>query len=430
MTDHQKTHSHVELITAARTGDVSAYAELVRITQPMSLAVALQVLRDTARAEDAVQQAYLHAFRRLQDLKEPAAFAGWLRRIVLTVALNIRRSRRVTLLSLDDVPDVPVLDEAESRWSELQRDRLATALLTLNPAERRICDRRYYGSWPLARLASDARVSESTMRKRLQRIRDKLRQHIEAKEMDMVKESGMDPAAMAPDLPAKIVHLLARPQLTDIPENPVGRVLQQLREAYSEFDEKPLPEIVDLTDARSSIANDAMYLNPSELHYVDADKILRYDLTLPLLLSVRYEGAPVRVWASGKAYRACQTDATHLEAFHQFEALWVDDLEKLDPWQFTGRILRSVDRTLPGRSVKIMPVEYPMCARAWELAVDDNGQWTEVMAWGAFTDRIVRYLGGDPARHAAMGVGYGLERFAMLRYGIDDIRKIDLAQVA
>jgi phenylalanyl-tRNA synthetase alpha subunit len=42
----------------------------------------------------------------------------------------------------------------------------------------------------------------------------------------------------------------------------------------------------------------------------------------------------------------------------------------------------------------------------------------------------VSYLGGDPAQHTAMGVGYGLERFAMLRYGIDDIRKIDLAQVA
>ena len=40
------------------------------------------------------------------------------------------------------------------------------------------------------------------------------------------------------------------------------------------------------------------------------------------------------------------------------------------------------------------------------------------------------HLGGDPTRHTAMGVGYGLERFAMLRYGIDDIRKIDVARVA
>jgi RNA polymerase sigma-70 factor (ECF subfamily) len=430
MIRRQETYSNIELVAAARTGDVMAYAALIRATQPMSLAVALQVLRDPASAEDAVQQAYLRAFRRLRHLEDPAAFAGWLRRIVITVALNIRRSQRVTLLSLDDVPDVPVLDDAENRWSDLQRHRLATALLTLSPEERRICDRRYYGGWPLARLGSDAGVSESAMRKRLQRIRDKLRQHIEAEEIEMVKGRGIDPGAMASDLPVKIVQLLARPHLTDIPENPVGRILQQLREAYPEFAERTLSEIVDLTEARSGIANDAMYLNPSELHYVDADKILRYDLTLPLLLAVRYEGRPLRVWSSGKAYRVCQADATHLEAFHQFEVLWFDDREKLDPWQFTGRVLHSVDRTLPGRSVKIMPVEYPMCARAWELAVDDNSQWTEVLAWGVFTDRVVSYLGGDPARHTAMGVGYGLERFAMLRYGIDDIRKIDLAHVA
>ena len=61
-----------------------------------------------------------------------------------------------------------------------------------------------------------------------------------------------------------------------------------------------------------------------------------------------------------------------------------------------------------------------MCSQAWELEVEDDGQWSEVLAWGVFTDRIVRHLGGDPSRHIAVGVGYGLERLAMLRYGIDD----------
>jgi phenylalanyl-tRNA synthetase alpha subunit len=114
----------------------------------------------------------------------------------------------------------------------------------------------------------------------------------------------------------------------------------------------------------------------------------------------------------------------------QFETLWVDDRDELDPWQLTGRVLQSVDRALPGRAVKIMSVQYPMCSRARELAVDANGEWLEVLAWGVFTDRVVSHLGADPTRHAAMGVGYGLERFAMLRYGIDDIRKIDVARVA
>src|SRR5262245_31518611 len=104
-----------------------------------------------------------------------------------------------------------------------------------------------------------------------------------------------------------------------------------------------------------------MYVNASELHHLDADRILRYDLTLPLLLTVRYEGQPLQVCASGKTYRVCQADAMHVEAFHQFEAFWLDEREKLDPWQMTGRALQSVDHALPGRSVKIVPVQYPMC---------------------------------------------------------------------
>jgi phenylalanyl-tRNA synthetase alpha chain len=84
----------------------------------------------------------------------------------------------------------------------------------------------------------------------------------------------------------------------------------------------------------------------------------------------------------------------------------------------------------PGRAVKIVPTEYAMCKEEWELSVEDDGRWFEVLAWGVFTDRMVEHLGADPATHAAVGVGHGLERLAMLRYGIDDIRKIEAARVA
>jgi RNA polymerase sigma-70 factor, ECF subfamily len=418
-----------DLVLAARAADMAAYGKLVRATQAMSLAVALSVLHEPAAAQDAVQEAYLRAYRMLRELEEPAAFSGWLRRIVITVALNLRRTHRVTLLSLDDAPSAPVLDETERHWSDAQRHRLAAALLALSAEDRRICDRRYHGGWSLARLAGCAGVPETTMRKRLQRIRERLRRCIEAEEIEEMRERGMDPAALAARLPGKIVELLASPRLTDIPENPVGRMLGQLREVYPEFTEQSLPEMVDIEAARD-LTQHTMYVKPSELHHVDAATILRYDLTLPLLLTVRYEGRPIRVWSSGKTYRVCEADATHLEAFHQFEVLWLDERTKLDPWALTGRVLQSVDHTLPARAVKIMSVQYPMCSRAWELEVEENGEWVEVLAFGMFTDRIVSQLGGDPARHAAMGVGYGLERFAMLRYGIDDIRKIDVARVA
>jgi len=147
-----------DLVIAAQKGNVEAYGRLVHATQTMAYAVALSVLKDSTAAQDAVQHAYLRAFRRLGDLQDAATFAGWLRRIVITTALNMRRSRRWTFLSLDEVPDVPVLDEAETRWSEAQRVRLAHALLALTPEERQLCDRRYHGGWSTGRLAANAGV--------------------------------------------------------------------------------------------------------------------------------------------------------------------------------------------------------------------------------------------------------------------------------
>jgi len=413
------------LVARAKDGDLDAFARVVQATQVMACAVAMGVLRDREMAQDAAQEAYLRAFRRLADLEDPAAFISWFRRIVITISSNMRRARRTTLLRLDDVQVAPVLDEAETSWSEAQRQKLAGALLTLTGTERRLCDRRYHGHWSIARLAQDAGLDEAVMRKRLQRIRDKLR-----KEMEMAEQRELRPEGLRTDLPAKVVELLTRPRLTDFPENPVGRVVDLLRGVYPDFAEVDLPDIVNLSEAFRTIGGDALYLDPVELQRVDEHRILRYDLSLPLLMTLRFEGSPLRVWAAGKAYRVCQIDSRHLEAFHQAEILWFADHQHLDPWHVTGKVLQSINAVLPGRAVKIVPTEYPMCSQAWELEVDDDGQWSEVLAWGVYTDRMVRHLGGDPARHIAVGVGYGLERLAMLRFGIDDIRKVDVASVA
>src|SRR5688572_28126871 len=360
------------LVVRAKDGDLDAFGRLVRATQGMAFAVARSVLRDPGLAQDAVQEAYLSAFRRLGDLDEPAAFLSWLRRIVITTAINARRARRVTLLQLDDSLDVPVLDEAETSWTELQRHRLAGALLKLSSDERRLCDRRYHGQWSTARLARDAGVDETAMRKRLQRIREKLR-----KEIEMSERRAIRPEDVPPDLPGKIVELLARPQLTALPENPVGRMLEVIRANFADFSDIELPEVVDWREAQRTIASDAVYIEGRELHRIDDDRILRYDLTLPLLLQTRFEGKPLRLFSSGKAYRACQPDITHLEAFHQAEVFYLDERARVDAWQFMGGVLRSVALGLPGLPVRITPTAYPMCSQAWDVDVEAHGRWWE-----------------------------------------------------
>jgi len=396
----------------------------VQATERMVFGVAFRVLHDEGLAEDAAQETYLRAFRRIGSLGEDAAFLTWLRRIAVTVAINMRRSRRTTFLRLDDGVDIPILDEIEARWSDAQRQQLAAALLILTPEERRLCDRRYHGGWTIARLARDAGVDDAAMRKRMQRIRDRLRKDIEMSEQSEIR-TGQSPH----DLPARIIELLSRPQLTNLPENPVGQVTQILRSVFSQFVPTDLPEFIDFAAARLAVTSDAIYVEESELHHVDDRRILRYDMTLPLLMTRRYEGQPMNLWIEGKVYRQGRLDAKHLEAFHQAEVFWLGNRGDVDGWRMTTMMLQSVDAILPGATVRIVPTKYAMCSQAWELEVEFDGQLHEVSAWGVFTDRILRHIGADPATHVAVGAGYGLERLAALRYGIDDIRKIEGATV-
>ncbi|MBA3709841.1 MAG: sigma-70 family RNA polymerase sigma factor [Planctomycetes bacterium] len=412
-----------DLIARARAGDLAAYGDLVVSTQSMVHAICLRILRDEEDAQDVVQDTYIRAFRRLADLEEPAAFPGWLRAIAIGVARNARRSRRGTLVPLEAPYDPPALDATEDHWNDRQRRALAAAMLTLDAVDRSLCDRRYHGGWDIPRLAAESRISEPAMRKRLQRIRDHLRKEIEMDESQGITD-------LRRNLPERIVELLARPRLHEVPDNPVARTFDALREAYPEHTQVELPEIVDLAEARRAIGVDAVYVPMDTLQRIDDDRVLRYDLTLPVLMTVRYRGKPLRLIATGKVYRADTVDATHLDAFHQAESFLLDDRDRIDEWQMAGRVLRSIHAVVPGRELRISPVTYPMCSSAWSLDVRVDDRWVEVMAWGLYVSDLVRVLGGDPHRHCAMGAGYGLDRLAGLRYGIDDLRKMAQTRTA
>jgi phenylalanyl-tRNA synthetase alpha chain len=162
------------------------------------------------------------------------------------------------------------------------------------------------------------------------------------------------------------------------------------------------------------------------------ERVLRYDLTLPLLLAVRWTGTPQRLTAAGKVYRLENESATHLQAFHQIELYVIDERPVVDPFWLAGRLLQAIDQALPRAEVRMTETSYPMCARAWSLDVRlaSDQEWVEVLAYGEYADWVMRALGADPRRQIALGAGLGLERIAALRYGIDDIRKIASARVA
>jgi RNA polymerase sigma factor (sigma-70 family) len=419
----------VEAVEAAQRGDLASFARLVEATQEMALAVACQVFRRQDDARDAVQDAYVTAFQRLTELTNPRAFPGWLRRIVVARSLNLRRRGRTTWVPLDTVDDgPPVLDADEQCWTDEQRRALSRALLTLTREERRACELHYHAGWTAERLAIAEGVEAAAMRKRLQRIRDKLR-----KEIEMDEQKSLGERLLLGELPASIIELLAKPRLVDMPENPVSSALATLRSAFTSFDSIELPEEVDLDVAQNQLGGDAVYIDRDKLHRIGGERVLRYDLTLPLLLNFRWEGRGRRLTAAGKVYRRERESRTHLEAFNQLELLAIDDRGVLDIWWFAGRILDAVDRLLPGSEVRVTPTGYPMCARAWSLDIrreqDGAEAWTELMAWGQYADWVMRGIGADPEKQIAMGAGFGLERSALLAYGIDDVRKVAAARV-
>jgi hypothetical protein len=320
--------------------------------------------------------------------------------------------------------EVPVLDEHEETWSAAQRTQLSRALLTLTREERRITELFYYGGWSVARLAADGSTNESAMRKRLQRIRDKLRKEVEMNEQHHVSQESLPT-----DLSDRVVELLARPLLVALPENPVAKIVGLLRAQFSDYRLIELPELVDLASARARLECDPVYIPQDKLFHVDRDRILRYDLSLPLWIESAGRGVPQRWLSAGKVYRNEVENPLHLSAFHQLELLWLDETARCDAWSFVGRALAALDAVAPGSVQRITPSTYPFCTRAWDLGIEWQGEYQELAGCGVYGPDVVRLLGGDPARHTALGLGLGLERLAAIHYRVADIRLLDSMRV-
>lgn len=107
MTDDDYTAA----VIRAQTGDLDAYDRVVRRFQDMAFGFAYSVLGDFHAAEDAAQEAFLRAYRDLDQLRSPPAFPGWRRRIVLKCCDRITRRRRLRTVPLQAATEVASAEE-------------------------------------------------------------------------------------------------------------------------------------------------------------------------------------------------------------------------------------------------------------------------------------------------------------------------------
>ncbi len=171
----------IALVVAARAGDRAAFACLVARCQDLAVATAYVRLRDPQLAEDAAQEAFADAFLHIAQLREPAAFPGWLRRIVMKHCDRLERRKRLPLTSLDAV-EVPSQEAgADGALGEREeRARLRAAVEALPEAERLLVALHYLGGLDEAAVAEYLELPLSTVKKRLHGARRRLRREIDA----------------------------------------------------------------------------------------------------------------------------------------------------------------------------------------------------------------------------------------------------------
>src|SRR3989304_5860154 len=109
-----------DLLRNSARGDASSFGEIVRKYQYLVYAVALQIVKNPAAAQDIAQETFLSAFAALKDLRSPEAFPSWLRKIARNTALAWRKQQD-RLAPLEDAGDLPSATEESEMETEDER---------------------------------------------------------------------------------------------------------------------------------------------------------------------------------------------------------------------------------------------------------------------------------------------------------------------
>ncbi|MFC1419069.1 RNA polymerase sigma factor [Streptacidiphilus cavernicola] len=171
------------LAARAAEGDDAAFETLVRNHSGALLHLAQRMLGDQVEAEDAVQECFLTAWRRLPDFRGQAAFGTWMYRIVTNRCLNILRARRPTQ-PLDSVPEPQAAEYRSSpaRVAEASAtvQALGTALGTLTPDQRACWILRELHHLSYEEIAEVVGIGEPAVRGRIFRARRSLMEAMDA----------------------------------------------------------------------------------------------------------------------------------------------------------------------------------------------------------------------------------------------------------
>lgn len=167
------------LVILAQRGDKVAFDSLVGATGDRCLAVAFRILRDLDRAEDAVQSAYIAAWRDLPSLRDPVRFEAWLHRLLVRACHDEARAGRryAAVVRTLPMPDDGYRDDA---LTVNDRDQLERGLGRLSPDHRAVLVFHHYLGLSLPEVAERVGIPVGTAKSRLHYATDLLRAALEA----------------------------------------------------------------------------------------------------------------------------------------------------------------------------------------------------------------------------------------------------------
>ncbi len=406
---------------------IAAFGQLVESFRDMACGYAYALLGDFHLAEDAAQEAFVTAYRSLGQLRDPAAFPGWFRRIVWSACGRIRPDERATVASLDAVgagvlaaadslPTAAGDEPAQAAEANELRDAVLHAVAQLPPPQREVTTLFYINGYSQKDIAQFLEVPVGTVKNRLHASRGRLKERM----LHMVKDT-LHQNAPGERFDRRVIdELLSRPRPLEIPGHPVRDAWEAVRQALADYEVVTGPEVEDRQTAKAS--QDHAW---EEYAYrLGEGRALRFQMTSVTMAAVVGRSAPVRLLAAGRVFRPDREDATHTKVFHQMEGLCIQT--GADAEAFLATCERCIRAVVPDAEVRWVPHDYGyrFVAEGHEAMVSRDGREQQALGGGTLSQQALRDAGFDPAAVSGFAWGLSLERLAMLRLGIDDIHAL------
>ncbi|MDD5241903.1 MAG: phenylalanine--tRNA ligase subunit alpha [Sulfuricella sp.] len=207
--------------------------------------------------------------------------------------------------------------------------------------------------------------------------------------------------------------------------HPVTRTLRRIEELFRSigFDVAEGPEIE--SDFYNFTALNIPENHPAramhDTFYVDDKHVLRTHTSPVQVRYMQNNKPPLRIIAPGRVYRV-DSDATHSPMFHQVEGLWVD--EQVSFANLKGVVQDFLQRFFERDDLRVRfrPSFFPFTEPSAEMDMSWGEKWLEIGGCGMVHPNVLKHVEIDVEQYRGFAFGLGVERLAMLRYGVNDLR--------